>query len=375
MVDQRAFPLLPDHTARRSDTPRTPGAREAFARFGGGSPSAFIRVGGDSKDNGAPYYIDLGDASGQAIEIGAGGWNVVATPGVDFRRPGGLLPLPLPSREGSIELLRPYVNLDESEFRLLVAWMATALRPAGPYPVLALYGEQGSAKSTLARTIRLLIDPQDAPLLSEPGSTRDMMVTAANGWLLAYDNIGVIPAWLSDGLCLLSTGGGFAGRAMFSNDERVVINAQRPVILNGIEEFVRRARPERPQRFFQPGADPSGPAAPGRRVLGSISRRPAANPGGIARRDRGGTARAAVGRAGGSCRGWPILPHSARQSAVAGWEAWTVLKDYSVNIEEATATQLDQSVLATAMLEGVPATLNWCGTASAAAYRARRPGW
>jgi hypothetical protein len=48
-----------------------------------------------------------------------------------------------------------------------------------------------------------------------------------------------------------------------------------------------------------------------------------------------------------------------------GWETWTVLKDYSVNIEGATATQLDQSVLATAMLEGVPATLNWCGTASA----------
>ena len=66
------------------------------------------------------------------------------------------------------------------------------------------------------------------------------MVTAVNGWLLAYDNIGVIRPWLSDGLCRLATGGGFAGRALFSNDERVVLHAQRPVILNGIEEFVQR---------------------------------------------------------------------------------------------------------------------------------------
>jgi hypothetical protein len=35
-------------------------------------------------------------------------------------------------------------------------------------------------------------------------------------------------------------GGGFATRALYSNDERSVIHAQRPVILNGIADFVRR---------------------------------------------------------------------------------------------------------------------------------------
>ena len=61
--------------------------------------------------------------------------------------------------------------------------MAAALRPVGPYPILVIHGEQGSAKSTLARIIRQLIDPQTAPLLAEPRSTRDLMVTAVNGWL------------------------------------------------------------------------------------------------------------------------------------------------------------------------------------------------
>jgi hypothetical protein len=46
-----------------------------------------------------------------------------------------------------------------------------------------------------------LIDPQVRALLNKPASIRDLMVTAAIGWLLVYDNITKIPDWLSDGLC------------------------------------------------------------------------------------------------------------------------------------------------------------------------------
>jgi energy-coupling factor transporter ATP-binding protein EcfA2 len=105
---------------------------------------------------------------------------------------------------------------------------------------LVLTGEQGSGKSTLARILRFLIDPQACPLLVEPRSARDLMVTALSGWLLAYDNLSAIPTWLSDCLCQLVYGGGFAGRELFTNDERSIIHAQRPVILNGIDDFVRR---------------------------------------------------------------------------------------------------------------------------------------
>ncbi len=117
---------------------RVLGALEATARFEGGTPSIFIRVGHDGNDNGdaSDCYLDLGDPSGHAVKIGPEGWSVVDNPRVHFRRPAGHLPLPAPSREGSIELLRPYVNLSESDFRLLIVWMAAAIRPVGPYPVL-----------------------------------------------------------------------------------------------------------------------------------------------------------------------------------------------------------------------------------------------
>jgi hypothetical protein len=62
-----------------------------------------------------------------------------------------------------------------------------------------------------------------------------------NGWLFVYENVSVIPRRLSDGLCQLAFGGGFAGRALYTNDERSVMYAQRPVLLVGIDNFVVRA--------------------------------------------------------------------------------------------------------------------------------------
>jgi hypothetical protein len=69
----------------------------------------------------------------------------------------------------------------------------------------------------------------------------DEKVTAVNGWLLAYDNITSIPGWLSDSLCRLVFGAGFSRRALFSASERNVLYTQRPVILNGIEDYVRKS--------------------------------------------------------------------------------------------------------------------------------------
>ena len=54
------------------------------------------------------------------------------------------------------------------------------------------------------------------------------MATAVHGWLLLYENITTIPGWLSDCVCQLAFGGGFASRELFTNGERSVIYAQRP---------------------------------------------------------------------------------------------------------------------------------------------------
>jgi hypothetical protein len=215
-------------------------AVEARARFDVDRPPVYVRVGRGRDENEESFYLDLGDRAGRAVRICGSGWSVVDEAGIHFSRPHGQLPLPVPSHDGSIELLKPFVNVSPSDFHLLITWLAAALRPAGPYPVLAIRGEQGSAKSTLAKVVRQLVDPQSAPLLGEPGSADDLMVTALNGWLLAYDNLGILSSRLSDSLCRLASGGGIARRALYTNQERNLLYGQRPIVVNGIGEIVRK---------------------------------------------------------------------------------------------------------------------------------------
>src|SRR5262249_34872343 len=63
---------------------------------------------------------------------------------------------------------------------------------------------------------------------------------ASNGHVLAFDNVSGLPAWISDTLCRLATGGGFAVRQLYTDQDEVLFDATRPVILNGIEEMVAR---------------------------------------------------------------------------------------------------------------------------------------
>jgi len=187
------------------------------------------------------YYLDLGDSSWQSVEIRADGCRIVDQPPVLFRRPHGFGPLPRPQWDGSLDLLKKYTNIDREDFPLLVAWMTAALRPAGPYPILILTGEQGSAKSTMARIARRLIDPGPASLKALPTSQRDFMIQAHNSWVLTYDNVSSLSNGLSDSFCRTATGGSFSTRSLYSNDDETLFDAERPVIVTGIDDFVHRS--------------------------------------------------------------------------------------------------------------------------------------
>jgi hypothetical protein len=212
------------------------GIIEARAEEGTTEP-VHVRVAGDSDR----IFIDLADADWRVVEITAAGWRLMDQPPARFRRARGMLPLPMPQRGGSLEKLKDFTNCALGDFILIVAWLAAALRPTGPYPVLVLTGEQGSAKSTLARLIKRLIDPNVATVRSSPRDERDLAIAASNSWVPSFDNASVMPPWLSDALCRLSTGGGFATRELYSDDEERIFDAQRPIILNGISDFVDRA--------------------------------------------------------------------------------------------------------------------------------------
>jgi len=187
-------------------------------------------------------YIDLANDRWEVVRVTPDGWTVVdadAVP-VRFRRPRGMLPLPIPRTAGSLEPLAELLNVsaESRDLKLIIAWLLQGLRGTGPYPVLVLTGGQGSGKSTAAKMLRALLDPNVSPLRSLSRDERDLFIAAVNGWALAFDNISGLSQWTSDALCKLSTGGGLSTRELFSDDDETLLDALRPVVLNGITDFV-----------------------------------------------------------------------------------------------------------------------------------------
>ncbi len=210
---------------------------EARAQFDGEEHPVHLRIA--EKDGG--IYVDLCNPTWQVVEVTEDGWKMLSTPPVLHRRTRGMAALPVPKRGGSLDSLRTFVNVaNDEDWHLLIVWLVAALRGQGPFPILCLEGEQGSAKSTTARVIRSIIDPSTAPLRTTPREERDLLIAASNGWVLSFDNLSIISPWLSDAFCRLATGGGFTTRELYTDKEEVIFEAQRPVIVNGINELAIR---------------------------------------------------------------------------------------------------------------------------------------
>jgi hypothetical protein len=213
------------------------GVLEGQAIFSGEEYAVFTRLA----EYQGVIYLDLANKGWEMVEITSTGWQVVSESPVKFRRSVGIRSLPCPMKGGSTTDLRPFVNVaSDGDWTLLLAWLVAALRLRGPYPILVLHGEPGSAKTTVERVLRALVDPNSAPTRAEPKEGRDLMIAATNGWVVALDNVSHLPPWLSDALCRLATGGGFATRQLYSDDGEAIFYAMRPVMLNGIEELATK---------------------------------------------------------------------------------------------------------------------------------------
>src|ERR1700682_5419513 len=104
----------------------------AKAQYEGAKTEVYLRVAEHAGD----IYLDLGNANWEAVRVSANKpFEVTPSSPVKFRRPKGMLELPTPEHGGAVEDLRPFVNVrDENQWKLLVCFILSALRPTGPYP-------------------------------------------------------------------------------------------------------------------------------------------------------------------------------------------------------------------------------------------------
>lgn len=216
------------------------GALEARAIFDGPEHQVFLRTASRDGRN----YLDLCDKAWRAVEIDASGWRVIENPPVKFIRTNAMRALPDPEHDDRTidQLLRPFINVKtDAEFSLLVAWAMAALRPDGPYPILAIGGEAGTAKSSACKFIRALIDPNEVPLRSLPRDDAGLWVGADNCYVMGYDNVSFIDEWLSDSFCRIAHGGGMTVRTLYKDREEESFTSRRPLIFNGIGSLANRS--------------------------------------------------------------------------------------------------------------------------------------
>ena len=208
-----------------------------MARYDSPEHKVWTRI---AEHNGS-ILLDLGDEDWKAVAICPNGWEMVNSPPVKFQRPKSMRPLPVPLHNGSVDELRRFLNLgSDADWVLIRAWLVQSVFATGPYPIMTLYGEAGSAKSTAARILKSCVDPTIAPLRSKPRNELDLLIAALNSWTIALDNLSFLSTWLSDALCRLATGGGLGTRQLYTNAEESLFDVQRPVILNGITSLAER---------------------------------------------------------------------------------------------------------------------------------------
>ena len=211
------------------------GTLQALARFEGEPQDIHIRVAGHD----GVYFVDLCQpGNSRAIEISKDGWSIVNKAPVLFVRGESMQPLPDPASGGSMAGLWDIANIPENLRLLVVTWLIDSMRLETPFPGLELIGEQGSGKSTAAEALRRLIDPSGCNLRGAPKTVEDIFVGAGHNWVVAYENVSHLAGPMQDALAILSTGGGFAKRQLYTDSEEHVINVRRPWLINGISVSV-----------------------------------------------------------------------------------------------------------------------------------------
>ncbi len=172
----------------------------------------------------------------RTLAIDAHGWRVVSSAPILFRHYPTLQELPDPADGTKVGELADCLDLvapaEPVLRRLTTAWVALAWFPHIARPILAFTGDWGAGKTLRQRLIKRLLDP------SKPESIRldprELVQKLAHCQIALLDNLGSLPDWGIDALCRAVTGEGDAKRRLYTDEEDVVFEFRRAIMLNAI---------------------------------------------------------------------------------------------------------------------------------------------
>lgn len=213
---------------------------KADAEFSGNIKKLDLRV---AKTDDYTIYYDLTDKNWRVIKITTNGWSIVegkkeSPIPILFKRYSNQKPQIIPEIYDKGDIFDKFIDLlnlkDENNRLLLKCYIISLFIPSMAKPILILHGEQGSAKSTLQESIKMLVDPSIVKTLTFPRDINELVQQLSHNYIAYYDNISSIPDWISDLLCRAVTGSGFSKRQLFTDDDDFIYTFKRCVGINGI---------------------------------------------------------------------------------------------------------------------------------------------
>ncbi|KAF0221112.1 MAG: hypothetical protein FD174_610 [Geobacteraceae bacterium] len=180
---------------------------------------------------------DLGD--GRAVKTGKKKWTIVEAPPL-FRRYKHQQVQVEPERGGDLWQLFDFLNIPKSQWLETIVMFISYLVPGIAHPIFHLYGPHGSAKSTLFKIVKSLIDPSSIKVMITPKSKQEVVRAINHHHMPHFDNMSKIDSELSDILCTACTGGGIPKRALYTDDDDHIFNFQSCIGINGINLVISK---------------------------------------------------------------------------------------------------------------------------------------
>lgn len=185
-------------------------------------------------------WYDLADPLWRVVKITPDGWQIVEIPPVLFRRYSHQQSQVEPVHGGDIKKLLELVNVQSEDQKiLLLVWLVSCFIPDFPHPIPNVYGAQGSAKTLLTRLLRKLIDPSAIEAATFPKDINEFVQILAHHSCIFFDNVSYLSNPISDALCKAVTGDGFSKRELYTDEEDVIFSFRRCLGINGINIAAR----------------------------------------------------------------------------------------------------------------------------------------
>jgi len=213
------------------------GILEAKAKEKNQRAELYIRAAKDKEGN---YWYDLSKEA--AVKINKDSWIIVQNPPKIFKKFKTQAAQVTPIGGKKLSELIGFFNLSSEDDKILMQiYLVTSYIFGFPHPILILFGQHGSGKSTACKYLKSLTDPSVVGIMGPIRNSNDFIQAVSHNWTVYFDNLSRMNADLSDALCRVSTGEGFLKRKLYSNDEDFVYDFQHIVGLNGINNLASKS--------------------------------------------------------------------------------------------------------------------------------------